>query len=182
MTNLAFDDDTRLMVSIFQKVFHLSRVERDQVKYVKRYAGAIKSTGQLFEYLGLARPDKQSPLGWRPTLVLLDIMNKHARGKSKPSDQPISMLDHLLMSLLHDAIFGAGTRMYRTCPLGYEVLHELGLVRRDDEDQSAPTPRLLRLFQDAYFKHRAESKRSTKGSFDRDSIIRDDGRLWACAR
>ena len=86
MINRALDDDTRLMVSIFQKVFHLHHVERDQVKYVKRYADAIKRTGQLFEYLGLARPDKQSPLGWRPTLVLLDIMNKHARGKSKRSD------------------------------------------------------------------------------------------------
>ena len=177
-----FDKDTQRLVDLFQKVFNLSYVERDQVKYVKRYADAIKSAGQLFEYLGLARPDKQSPLGWRPTLVLLNIMNKHARGKSKQSDKPTSTLDHLLMFLLHDAIFGAGTRMYRTCPLGYEVLHELGLVRRDDDDQPAPTPRLLRLFEDAYFKHRAEIKGSTKGSFDRDSIIRDDGRLWACAR
>src|ERR1700751_2681092 len=88
MTNLIFDDDTRLMVSIFQKVFHLRYVERDQVKYVKRYADAIRSTGQLFEYLGLARPDKQSPLGWRATLVLLDIVNKHARGKSKRGTKP----------------------------------------------------------------------------------------------
>ena len=170
------DEETQSLISIFQKVFHLSYVERDQVKYVKRYAGAIKSTGQLFEYLGLARPDKQCPLGWRPTPVLLDVMNKHARGKSKRSDKPISMVDHLLMFLLHDAVFGAGTRMYRTCPLGYEVLHELGLVRRDDEDQSAPTPRLLGLFEDAYFEHYARRKRSTEGSFDRDSIIRDNGR------
>ena len=57
-----------------------------------------------------------------------------------------------------------------------QVLHELGLVRRDDEDQSAPTPRLLGLFEDAYFKHYARRKRSTEGSFDRDSIIRDNGR------
>ena len=176
MINRALDDDTQLMVSIFQKVFHLHHVERDQVKYVKRYADAIKRTGQLFEYLGLARPDKQSPLGWRPTLVLLDIMNKHARGKSKRSDKPTSTLNHVLMFLMHDAIFSAGTRMYRTCPLGYEVLHELGLVRRDDEDQSAPTPRLLRLFEDAYFKHYARRKRNAKGSIDRDSIIRDIGR------
>jgi hypothetical protein len=71
-----FDQDTQHLVRIFQKVFHLSSVERDQVKYVKRYAGHIDWAGRLFEYLGLAKPDKQSPLGWWPTPVLLDIMNK----------------------------------------------------------------------------------------------------------
>ena len=33
-----FDKDTQRLVRIFQKVFNLSYVERDQVKYVKRYA------------------------------------------------------------------------------------------------------------------------------------------------
>ena len=53
------DEETQSLISIFQTVFHLSYVERDQVKYVKRYAGAIKSTGQLFEYLGLATSQRK---------------------------------------------------------------------------------------------------------------------------
>jgi hypothetical protein len=151
-----FDKDTQRLVDLFQDIFHVDYVELDQVKYVKRYAGEIKSTGQLFEYLGLARPDKQSPLGWRHTPVLLDVMNKHARGKSKPSDRPTSMLDRLLSYLLHDAVFGTETDEF--CPIGYEVLHELGLLRKDRAGDSALSRRLLELFADAYFKGLANRK------------------------
>ena len=89
-----FDQETQRLVSIFQKVFHLSYVERHQVKYVKRYARHIEWAGRLFEYLGLAKPDKQSPLGWRPTPLLLDLMNKQSARKSKPSHKPIPMLNN----------------------------------------------------------------------------------------
>jgi hypothetical protein len=101
-----FDQDTQRLVRIFQKVFHLSYVERDQVKYVKRYAVHIEWAGRLFEYLCLAKPDKQSPLGWRPTPVLLDIMNKQAERKSKPSRKPIPMENKLIVDLLQDAVLG----------------------------------------------------------------------------
>jgi hypothetical protein len=101
-----FDKDTQRIVRIFQRVFHLSYVERDQVKYVKRYAWQIKWAGRLFEYLGLATRDKQSPLGWRPTPLLLDLMNKQPVRKSKPSHKPIPMLNKLIVDLTEDALIG----------------------------------------------------------------------------
>ena len=47
-------------------------------KYVKTYKSDIEEAGQLFAYLGLAKPDTQSPLGWRPTPALLDVIAKRA--------------------------------------------------------------------------------------------------------
>ena len=59
------------------------------------------------------RLDKQSPLGWRPTPLLLDIMNKQAGRKSTGIDKPISVVDHLLMDLLTDAILGDESHLIR---------------------------------------------------------------------
>jgi DNA-binding transcriptional ArsR family regulator len=149
-----FDQDTQRLVRIFQKVFNLSYVERDQLKYVKRYAHAIERAGQLFEYLGLAKLDKQSPLGWRPTPVLLDIMNKQSAPKSKQNDKAISVVDRLLMDLLTDVILGDDeSHQIDLFSLGFDVLRELGLVREDRDGNMGPTRCLLRLFEDAYNKH-----------------------------
>lgn len=68
----------------------------DQAKYVKRHASYIETTDQLFEYLSLAELDEESPLGWRPTPVLLYLMDEQAARKSKPNRRPISMQGRLL--------------------------------------------------------------------------------------
>jgi hypothetical protein len=151
-----FDKDTRRVVKIFQEVFNLDDCEPDQAKYVERYASLIETTGQLFEYLSLAELDEKSPLGWRPTPVLVYLMDEQAARKSKPSRGPISMQGRLLMYLMLDAVFD-GERD-SSCKLGYEVLRELGLLREDWEGEYAPTRRLLRLFDDAYFERLARSQ------------------------
>ena len=80
-----FDNDTQLMVSILQEVFQLEGYEEhDPVKYVKTYEWEIEEVGQLLAYLGLAKPDTQSALGWRPTHLLLD---QRAVRRSKPLDR-----------------------------------------------------------------------------------------------
>ena len=153
-----FDKDTQRLVRIFQRVFNLSYVERDQVKYVKRYAWHIDWAGRLFEYLGLAKPDKQSPLGWRPTPLLLDLMNKQSARKSKPSRKPLPMLNKLIVDLLRDAVIG--DESYKVSggvlSLGFKVLQELGLMRRDPEGDIGATPRLLLLFAEAYYDRLAD--------------------------
>jgi hypothetical protein len=144
-----FDNDIRRLVAIFQEVFNLDKFDRDQAKYVKRYEYLIERTGQLFEYFSLAKPDKKSPLGWRPTPVLLHIVDEPAPRKSKPSRKSIFTRDRLLRHLLDDTVFGAENDT--SCALGYDVLHELALVREDGDGEYALTRRLLRLFDDAYF-------------------------------
>jgi hypothetical protein len=149
-----FDKDTDRLVSIFRHVFCLSSfIDPDQAKYVKRHASFIENTGQLFEYLSLAELDEKSPLGWRPTPVLVYLMDEQAARKAKPSRRPISLQGRLLMRLLDDAVFGAESD--GSCELGYTVLHELGLLREDGEGERGPTRRLLRLFDDGYFERQA---------------------------
>src|SRR6185312_4403961 len=123
-----FDNDTQLMVSIFQRVFQLAgSVERVPETYVKTYQSDIQEAGQLFTWLGLAKPDAKSPLGWRPTHDLLDVIAKRAVRPSKPVDREVREDDSLVFSLLLDAAFGEGRD--RDCPpvCAFKVLNALGL-------------------------------------------------------
>jgi hypothetical protein len=85
------DTGSRLMITIFQQVFLPQDDERDPKKYLKKYATDIKLAGQLFEYLGLAQIDERSPLGWKPTDQLVDIIAKKSsapiEANRKVSDQ-----------------------------------------------------------------------------------------------
>ena len=142
-----FDKDTQRLVRIFQKVFNLSYVERDQVKYVKRYARAIEWVGQLFEYLGLAKLNKQSPLGWRPTPVLLSIMNKQRRISRKPGRQTNSqrLTPYILAARCRTRRREASLASLLT--FGFKVLQELGLMRGNREgDCTVPPPVCWELF------------------------------------
>jgi hypothetical protein len=155
-----YDKDTQRVVGFFQEISHASYVERDQVKYVKRYADSIETTGQLFEYLSLAELDEKSPMGWRPTPVLLYLMDEQAARKSKPNRRSISLQGGLLMNFLRDAVFGAERDELGGCgcALGFIALRELGLLREDWDGYCAPTQRLLWLFDDAYGVHQARSQ------------------------
>ena len=147
-----FDKDTQQLVSFFQKEFQLRKYfERDPVKYVKRHELEIKTTGQMLKYLNLAKSDKRSPLGWRPTHLLMDIINKKAVRKSMPSGKWPSALEHLFIYLLDDTVFGADNDEPST--LCHIVLQVLGLVREDDLGDLVSTDRLVQLFEDAYFEH-----------------------------
>ena len=75
------------------------------------------------------------------------------------------------MHLLADTLFGA--KDDRSCRLGYEVLHELGLLREDWEGEYGPTRRLLRLFDDAYFERLARSMGCPYVPPDYDRLVKN---------
>jgi hypothetical protein len=77
----------------------------DQVKYVKLFSDH-RWTGRLFKFFNLAKPDKRSPLGWRPTPVLLDLMNKQLTRKSRPNRKLLPVVNKLILDLLIDAVIG----------------------------------------------------------------------------
>jgi len=155
---MLLDENMERIVRIFQKEFHLGYVERDPVKYVKRYPGEIDWAGRLFKYLGLAELDKQSPLGWRSTPLLVNLMNKQPARKSKSSSKPIPMMNKLVVDLLQDAVIGDESYKVHgsVLCLGFNVLKELGLMREDREGDIGATPRLIRLFVDAYYDRLAD--------------------------
>ena len=153
------DSDSLMMITLFQKVFHAGYVERDPVKYLKRYANYIKYAGRLFEYLGLAHIDKESPLGWKPSERLKKIVkNKAGSLREPPPLKTISLKERLIMCLLHDLVFGRAYPDQRGL-LGYDVLHLLGLLRQDRDGWKKASPVLLELFADAYFDELAASGR-----------------------
>ena len=151
-----FDNHTQLMVSIFRRVFQLvGSEERVPERYVKSYKSDIEEAGQLFACLGLAKPDTQSPLGWRPTLALMEIIANRAVRSARPIERMVSAEDRLIISLLCDAAFGEARSHYPLC--AFTVLRALGLVREAYNDD-LPTLQLRQLFAEAYYDRRAIRK------------------------
>lgn len=87
-----FDNETYLMVKIFQTILQSDGLEEpDPAKYLKLYEAEINDAGLVLEYLGLAKLDKKSPLGWRPTPLLLEIiaqrLSKQKRQREDADDE-----------------------------------------------------------------------------------------------
>jgi hypothetical protein len=158
-----FDNDTQLLVAIFHEVFKPMGNDEGIVfwpeQYVLVHKREIEIAGQLFEYLGLAKPDPESSLGWRPTHLLLEVIAKRAARWSKPIDMFRRAEDRLTISLLCDAVFGDLTdhSVYKT-GLGFHVLCALGLLRLNTRGKTLPTPELRQLFADAYYTRRGTLK------------------------
>ena len=183
-----FDNDTELLVAVFQEVFQLEpdegddELELDSVQYMQRHKWQIEIAGQLFAYLGLARPDTQSPLGWRPTHLLLEVIAKRAVRRSKLIDRIVCEEDTLIISLLCDAVFADGS--YRdhsvyTTGLGFSVLCALGLLRESTEGFNLPTLELRQLFAEAYYARRHRAKRERKGKLALKALADDAARQSA---
>ena len=81
-------------------------------------------------------------------------MDKQVVRKSKPNHRMVIDAGQLLIPLLVMPYL-VTARSWTLLTLGYEVLHELGLVREDREGDSVPTRRLLTTFCDAYYEHLA---------------------------
>jgi len=165
-----FDNDIQLMVSIFHKAFQMEGAEeRDPAKYVKTYKSDIEEAGQLFTCLGLAEPDTQSPLGWRPTPALMEIIANRAARLARPLDGMVSAEDRLIISLLCDAAFGKAHSDHPLCAI--QVLRALGLVQ-EAYDGDLPTLQLRQLFADAYYDREAgEDKPKQLGMGEANNIF-----------
>jgi hypothetical protein len=77
------DKKTRLVIDVLQQAIQREEMESEPAKYLKKFRSEIRTTGRLFEYLGLARADKQSPMGWRPAAALVELMIKSKARHSK---------------------------------------------------------------------------------------------------
>jgi hypothetical protein len=149
MTNLSNDTEALLLIGFFQQAIQVGEAEPDPAKYLKKFESDIKTTGRLFEYLGLAKADKQSPLGWKPTAPLLDLMAKSKARRSKPTRKSASLVDTLILDLMLETALGSNAGNF-CC----YVLIGLGLIVQNLENDWIPAPELLRLFDLAYAMHR----------------------------
>jgi hypothetical protein len=90
--------------------------------------------------------------------LLLDLMNKQLARKSKSSRKPTPMPNKLIVDLLHDAVMGDERHKVSggVLNLGFKVLRDLGLMRRDPEGDIGAAPRLLHLFAQPYYDRSAD--------------------------
>lgn len=145
-----FDNETYLMITIFQNIFQLDGMEAsDPAKYLKLYESEIKDAGPVLEYLGLAKQDQKSHLGWRPTSLLMEIF---ARRLSRQKRQREPADDELTGHLLFDAVFGEDEQHVQKGYLAYSLLQELGLFLGNDAGGWGATKELQRLFSDGYYR------------------------------
>jgi hypothetical protein len=138
---------TRTLINFFQKAFQAGTVERDQKKYFTKYRSEIEAAGQVFQYLELAKPDKKSVLGWKPTKRLLDLIAKSDAGP--PNTTPKSVDIQVLLDLLLDTILGSAPSEERYFCV--QSLMRLGLVVVDSWGDQMPTIELLDLFTVSYY-------------------------------
>jgi hypothetical protein len=134
------------LIGVFQQAIQVGGVEPDPAKYLEKFRSEIKTTGELFEYLGLAKADKQSPLGWKPKASLLDLMAKSKTRRSKPTTKSASPVDTLVLDLMLTTVLGPQKGNFWCY-----VLIELGLIVEHVDDGWTPAPHLLDLFADAYY-------------------------------
>jgi hypothetical protein len=148
MTNLntRIDNDSYLMISIFQAKSSYLPNDSDPDHFVRNHAYEIEKAGRMLTYLGLAEKDNKSVLGWRPTYRLLKLIAKRMSRRS-----PLTKMgseEGLLLHFFHSNVFadiiteGGGA-------LGYEMFEALGLVRYNDMEEEVVTREFKELFASA---------------------------------
>jgi len=139
-----YDNSTRLMVAMFLKcLFNTKQVPTDPKNYLKKYKPLIRETCLLFEYLGLAKRDRKSLLGWKPKRRLLEFIANGEEAKRERSD------DAMTVNLLWDAVFGEKVQGEKGM-LGLYVLSALGLLSQDNTGIWRASSQLQRLFKEGY--------------------------------
>src|SRR5579863_7751563 len=113
------DNDTYLMISIFQKSAEVGESEPvEPEEYLDQYKDQIKAVGVLFEYLGLAKSKPKSPLGWKPTGLLVKFIAERVCNEGA-KEEPVG--NAFLVTLMMDAAFGSSDKDSRV--LAQRLLH-----------------------------------------------------------
>jgi hypothetical protein len=137
------------LINFFQKAFQAGAIERDPEKYLAKYRSEIDASGQVFQYLELAKHDSKSALGWKPTKRLLDLIAKSDAGP--PKTPPKSVDIQVLLDLMTDTMLGSDCHQGLRCFCGHSLIR-LGLVVEDSWGDWVPTIELQDLFTSSYYR------------------------------
>jgi hypothetical protein len=142
--DLNFDTETYLLFSIYYEAYGILKgMDESAATYVKRFAKEIRGTGQVLEWLGLATPNKKSPLGWKPSHDLISLIiesRTHSKSKKRCADDE----DAEVFDMIFDATMGQVEEWSNIPSFVLSVLQLLGLAKEADLD-FVPTPRLRAL-------------------------------------
>jgi hypothetical protein len=165
------DNDTLLMISIFEQVRSLEPKPTTPEQYLKSFFPEIDGVGRLLELLGLAEKSDTCALGWKPTEALLRLI---ANRLVEPSDHNENINHRQLIEFMFKfAIRDLGVTdvddkdnmfVEQVTEFGCELFDILGLAETD-ETGSKPTHLLQELVFKRYLetasKNLQESERGT---------------------
>jgi hypothetical protein len=72
--NVTMQNETILMISIFQEAYPLDEIRRSPEEYLDHFGFEIDRMGRVLKYLGLARVEAGSGLGWKAESMLMKII------------------------------------------------------------------------------------------------------------
>lgn len=117
------------MVAVFQETVHVDKVIKSSTGYIEKYKAELRSAGPELKFLGLAMPDQKSPLGWRPTPLLMEFIAKRKiEKKSKPLYEA-----YIMEQLISDYVFGYEADRGEGSPFAYFLLDSIGLRHYDGD-------------------------------------------------
>jgi hypothetical protein len=140
--DLNFDPETYLLFSIYyQACGSLKGMDGGAATYLQHFEKEIRGTGQVLEWLGLATPSEGSPLGCKPSHLLMSlIVEPRKRSQSK---KPFGYPEKA--EVFYDILFYAKVGDVEECSnirsFVLSVLRFLGLAKVADFS-TVPTTRL----------------------------------------
>ncbi len=141
------DNDIRLVIEILRCSSKSYYEAESAEQYVKVCAEDIRPAGKMLEFLGLAQPDRKSPIGWKPTQTLMGLI---ARRVTQPTSQQKFRKAEWIIEMLKDlAIYDAE---YEAAMLGFCLLQKLGLVRGGEKPYVSD--KLISLIGSGYWQQR----------------------------
>jgi hypothetical protein len=147
-------DDTLKIIEFCQAA---KQDQGDPEKYLDRNRNNIAAAGRMFEFFGLAKPDSSSPLGWKGTQGMMELI---ADPKAFLPNSPPSYgeLAENLIVLMIEASLGVAVDdpMLKESLFCQDCLYKLGLLFKNAHGDLVPQLELLELFgMAAYVRSRA---------------------------
>jgi hypothetical protein len=124
----------------------------------------VEGLCRVLEQIGLVTPDEVYPFGFKPTVILEDIVRRRAFRplRNSKKEEPTLEEEEFLLSIFDAAL--PVEEWCSVCPFAYLLLHVLGLVVNTKYGDEIPTPE-LRVFVALHRnKQRYERKRAAEGA------------------
>jgi hypothetical protein len=143
--DLQFDPQTHSLFCIYYEAWIHGRSNASATTYLKRYDEAIKTTGQVLEWLYLTEPDRQNRLGWKPTSFLMSLLARPRRRLLRSQKHRASSRDKEAFNGMISTTLGNGRTMPQMRAYVISVLSFLNLIRCAKNGDVVPTRALLEI-------------------------------------
>ena len=155
-------NDTILMISIFQEVYPLGTTKMSPEDYFDYFGFEIDRVGRVLRYLGLAQDDR-SDLCWKPTPILMKIIAERlAHPPEKRKSALLTEDDRNSVRLL--MMYATGDvpdeESWDATEFCCSVLVALGLMKKGRPEGYKPTRRLHEVMWYASLQRTPEAARS----------------------